>query len=196
MLKLTKPDGSAIAQYQEWTPPKQKIHWKAGRSAMELARSCFRDNNDHPQPPDELLSLLHSSTRLKDLQFKTVLTAALGYSQYRMANRFDLFKTLVIEEVKCNYTSEYFKGVTWSFLDNGMVKEFTLRGDVAMHITSRYDNRGYGFIECHHNRPVSEMDGAGEVRLDDLSLLCSNCHRMIHRARPWITVGERVEGTN
>ncbi len=56
-----------------------------------------------------------------------------------------------------------------------------------------YGERGYGFIECHHNKPVSEMDGAGEVQLEDLSLLCSNCHRMIHRARPWITVEELKE---
>jgi hypothetical protein len=41
----------------------------------------------------------------------------------------------------------------------------------AMHIVMKYDDRGYGLIECHHNRPVSEMDGEGKVRLDDLSLL-------------------------
>ncbi len=35
---------------------------------MELARSWFR-NNDHPQPPDELLSLLHSNTHLKGIEF-------------------------------------------------------------------------------------------------------------------------------
>jgi hypothetical protein len=53
-----------------------------------------------------------------------------------------------------------------------------------------YGERGYGFIECHHNKPVSEMEGESEVSLDELSLLCSNCHRMIHRVRPWISVGE------
>jgi hypothetical protein len=52
-----------------------------------------------------------------------------------------------------------------------------------------YGERGYGFIECHHNKPVSEMEGEGEVLLEDLSLLCSNCHRMIHSVKPWITVG-------
>jgi len=66
MLKLTKPDGSPITQYQEWTRPKKEYQWKAGRSAMELAKSWFR--NDHPQPPDELFSLLHSVPRLKNLQ--------------------------------------------------------------------------------------------------------------------------------
>ena len=70
MLKLTTPDGSPIAQYHHWTRPKKDYHWKAGRSAMELARSWFR-NNDQPKPPDELLSLLHSSPWLQDLQFTT-----------------------------------------------------------------------------------------------------------------------------
>jgi hypothetical protein len=53
-----------------------------------------------------------------------------------------------------------------------------------------YGERGYGFIECHHNNPVSEMDGEGEVKIEDLSVLCSNCHKMIHRAKPWIKVEE------
>jgi uncharacterized protein DUF6946 len=67
MLKLTKPDGSPITSYHHWTRPKKDYQWKAGRSAMELALSWFRNNN--PQPPDELLALLHSSTRSNNLQF-------------------------------------------------------------------------------------------------------------------------------
>jgi len=67
MLELTTPQGSPITQYQEWTRPKKDYQWKAGRSAMELARSWFR--NDRPEPPDELLSLFHPDTRFKELQF-------------------------------------------------------------------------------------------------------------------------------
>ena len=67
MLKLTTPQGSPITSYHHWTRPKKEYQWKAGRSAMELALSWFR--HDHPQPPDELLSLLHSNTRLNNLQF-------------------------------------------------------------------------------------------------------------------------------
>jgi len=53
---------------------------------------------------------------------------------------------------------------------------------------NKYGERGKDFIECHHTRPVSEI-GLGEVtRLTDLILLCSNCHRMIHRQKPWLSV--------
>lgn len=49
--------------------------------------------------------------------------------------------------------------------------------------------RGYGsigkdFIEAHHLTPLSELKG-DVVHLDprqDFSVLCSNCHRMIHRS--------------
>ncbi len=69
MLQLITPQGSPIIKYQEWTRPKKDYQWKEGRSAMELARSWFRHN--HPQPPDEFVSLLHSSTRLESIHFTT-----------------------------------------------------------------------------------------------------------------------------
>lgn len=52
-----------------------------------------------------------------------------------------------------------------------------------------YGDRGTGFIECHHTRPVSEAVGQ-KTRLSDLALVCANCHRMIHARRPWLTVDE------
>lgn len=66
MLLLTRPDGTPIMTWQEWTRPKKEYQWKPGRSAMELARSWFR--NDVLSTPQELLSLLRSVPRLKDLQ--------------------------------------------------------------------------------------------------------------------------------
>jgi 5-methylcytosine-specific restriction protein A len=44
---------------------------------------------------------------------------------------------------------------------------------------SAYGERGKGFIECHHTKPVSESAGK-KTRLTDLALVCANCHRMIH----------------
>ncbi len=50
-----------------------------------------------------------------------------------------------------------------------------------------YDRRGEGFIECHHTKPLSEMEPGQKTSLTDLILLCANCHRMVHRQRPWLT---------
>jgi 5-methylcytosine-specific restriction protein A len=51
-----------------------------------------------------------------------------------------------------------------------------------------YGSLGQGYIECHHARPLSDVAEPTTTRLVDLVLVCSNCHRMIHRKRPWLTV--------
>ncbi|MEV0758005.1 HNH endonuclease [Streptosporangium sp. NPDC050280] len=52
-----------------------------------------------------------------------------------------------------------------------------------------YGERGEGYIECHHVVPLHEA-GEGTTKLSDLALICSNCHRMIHRSAPWPTPSE------
>ncbi len=41
---------------------------------------------------------------------------------------------------------------------------------------------GKGFIECHHRTPLSTFKMETKTTLEDLALVCSNCHRMLHRA--------------
>ncbi len=52
-----------------------------------------------------------------------------------------------------------------------------------------YGPHGADYIECHHRTPL-HVSGPTKTRLQDLALLCSNCHRMIHRAKSWLTVDE------
>ncbi len=53
-----------------------------------------------------------------------------------------------------------------------------------------YGMLGEGFIEAHHTVPVSELDGISHTNISDLALVCSNCHRMLHRRRPWLSHDE------
>lgn len=55
---------------------------------------------------------------------------------------------------------------------------------------ARYGERGRGFIECHHTKPIETLGDGTPTKLADLTLLCANCHRMIHARRPWLTVME------
>lgn len=43
-----------------------------------------------------------------------------------------------------------------------------------------YPGLGFGFIECHHRHPIAKA-GIRENSIEDLALVCSNCHRMLHR---------------
>ncbi|WP_418155601.1 HNH endonuclease [Actinoalloteichus caeruleus] len=52
-----------------------------------------------------------------------------------------------------------------------------------------YGEQGRGYIECHHVVPL-HASGETTTRLEDLVLICANCHRMIHRSSRWLTPGE------
>jgi predicted HNH restriction endonuclease len=43
-----------------------------------------------------------------------------------------------------------------------------------------YGELGEGFAEAHHDVPLSASDQERTTSLDDLKIVCSNCHRMLH----------------
>jgi len=45
-----------------------------------------------------------------------------------------------------------------------------------------YPGHGEGFIECHHIEPIAK-GGIRSTRVEDLAMVCPNCHRMLHRKR-------------
>ena len=45
----------------------------------------------------------------------------------------------------------------------------------------QYGDLGEGFIECHHRIPLHQLNGEKTTRLEDLALVCANCHRMLHK---------------
>ncbi len=45
----------------------------------------------------------------------------------------------------------------------------------------KYGGIGDGFIEAHHIIPLSALEATTITRENDLILVCSNCHRMLHR---------------
>ena len=44
----------------------------------------------------------------------------------------------------------------------------------------QYGEHGKGFIECHHRTPLAKLDATTNTKLEDLALVCANCHRMLH----------------
>lgn len=52
----------------------------------------------------------------------------------------------------------------------------------------RYGMAGEGFIEAHHTIPVSELLSNATTDPSTLALVCSNCHRILHRRRPWLSI--------
>lgn len=95
--------------------------------------------------------------------------------------------------------SAHYKYERNSKLRRVKIKDFlTKYGSVHCEICSfnfkvKYGERGREYIECHHTIPVSEMKGEHVTNISELVLLCSNCHRMIHRKKPWLNTNELRE---
>jgi len=57
----------------------------------------------------------------------------------------------------------------------------------------KYGDLGREYIEVHHLDPLSERPKAEwreelKTRLDRVAVVCSNCHRIIHRKRPAVSI--------
>ena len=69
------------------------------------------------------------------------------------------------------------------------------RGRLACEVCSfdfedAYGPRGNGFIECHHMKPLHTLRPGDITRINELALVCANCHRMIHAKHPWLAMDE------
>jgi predicted HNH restriction endonuclease len=58
----------------------------------------------------------------------------------------------------------------------------------AFDFEKQYGPLGKAFIECHHILPVAQMRPGEKTKLSDLRAVCSNCHRMLHKASPMLTI--------
>lgn len=52
---------------------------------------------------------------------------------------------------------------------------------------------GESCFEVHHTMPLARRELATFTKLDDLALLCANCHRLIHRSSPMLSVHELTQ---
>ena len=60
----------------------------------------------------------------------------------------------------------------------------------AFDFAGAFGELGEGFIEAHHRVPVHKLDGTVKTKAQDLALVCPNCHRMLHRSDPHLSVEE------
>ena len=53
-----------------------------------------------------------------------------------------------------------------------------------------YGDIGKNFIIAHHLEPISFRREPSKTTLDDIVLLCANCHAMVHRKQPPLSVND------
>lgn len=55
---------------------------------------------------------------------------------------------------------------------------------------TRYGDVGQGLIDVHHTKPVHTLQPGDKTHLNDLALLCANCHRVVHSTRGWLEIDQ------
>lgn len=54
--------------------------------------------------------------------------------------------------------------------------------------SDKYGVLGDGFIEAHHTIPVSKMKPGYKTYINEIAMVCSNCHRMIHTQSEMLSI--------
>lgn len=60
----------------------------------------------------------------------------------------------------------------------------------SLNFEERYGKIGHQYIVVHHLKPIGARKRASRTTLDELILVCSNCHVMLHKRRPPYTPEE------
>lgn len=153
----------------------QTYDGKGMQSFSKLDKMVFEDFQNHKQE----LAMLASNIK------ETVLNETLNNRLYAIGEEADDHTAMVKEGMVIYRLHKYYERNTKI---NNQKKTIHLKKygqldceacDFNFHKT--YGNLGKGYIECHHTTPLSQIAGETITTLNDLALVCSNCHRMIHR---------------
>jgi hypothetical protein len=78
-----------------------------------------------------------------------------------------------------------------------MAKELAVKSDPSLKCevcgfsyVEKYGEHGRAFIEAHHRQPIASLKPGSQTRVEDISLICANCHRMVHRGDRTLTIEE------
>lgn len=98
----------------------------------------------------------------------------------------------IIEELNYNFIKEgkerYFYRKEYERNFNNRKEAIKIHGIKCMccdfDFERMYGERGVGFIEIHHKRPLYGLEREVIINpKEDLAPVCSNCHRVIHRKK-------------
>ena len=53
-----------------------------------------------------------------------------------------------------------------------------------------YGKIGNGYIIAHHKNPIGNIEKTATTTLDDIALVCANCHAMLHTKNPPLSLDE------
>ena len=180
-VKFRNPNGVGL-KLSNFLAIDKTYHGKGMQSFSKLDKLVFEGF----EKQKERLAVL--ATNIKD----TVLNESLNNKLYAIGEETDDNLIMVNEGMVIYKLHKYYERNTKI---NNQKKAIHLKKygqldceacDFNFHKT--YGDLGKGYIECHHTTPLYKIGGESITTLDDLALVCSNCHRMIHREIDTVSV--------
>ncbi len=55
---------------------------------------------------------------------------------------------------------------------------------------AKYGPRGESCMEAHHKIPIEQLQPDSITRVEDMAIVCANCHRVIHSAKPCLFLSD------
>lgn len=180
-VKFRNPNGVGL-KLSNFLAIDPTYHGKGMQSFSKLDKLVFEDFENQKQR----LAVLANNIK------KTVLNESLNNKLYAIGEETDETITMVREGMIIYRLHKYYERNTKI---NKQKKALHLKkyGQLDceacdFNFLKTYGNLGQGYIECHHTTPLYEIGGESITTLDDLALVCSNCHRMIHREIDTVSV--------
>ena len=155
----------------------ERNNWSITDSGKEYLLSLFQ----------EVLSC-NSFSKIKESAILAAKACLLTDATVRTMNSDEFYEgsTLLISHIIRERNRELVETAKRRFQDN---HQGTLYCEICgFDFNKAYGDLGDGFIEAHHTKPISTMQDGESTKVEDLVMLCSNCHSMIHRKTPCITV--------
>jgi len=187
MLKPTGRDAKIIAGRSD-TYFSQKVRNLQSHKALQRRGLATLNSNTHEWTISEKGKSLISEN---EAALNELLRQGFDVSHIGASKQED-FSTLIIEEGG-EFRSDKKQRLRSSKLKKYAVKEFlSQNGSIyceacTLNFKSTYGTHGHKYIEMHHLRPLYKLRKSYKVFLPDalanVKLVCSNCHRMIHRKK-------------
>lgn len=155
-------------------------------------KPIFPINMLKSEPP---FSQMHWSTRSSGVRIPSEIAIELEKAFIAPKNK-NSIEEIIEEDLKLQkIEEEFFEGIKkekyTSFYERNLklrIAAIKLHGTRCMvcdfDFEEKYGAHGLGYIEVHHLRPVSSLTALTSIDpKKDMAVVCSNCHRMLHRKR-------------
>jgi len=169
-----KVSGIKISKDYNFFRHQRPIHWVI-KNEYEKAKS-FKINYGR-------FTILHVNHK-KPL-WSSLVRHELGFIPPTEIKQFDI-KVKTAEEKAAKEGEQYKKEALFRKRNRQLIEvkkaSSNYRCEVcAMRFDERYGKIGEEYIIAHHKVPIGSRKGSYKIRSEDIALVCSNCHDMLHK---------------